>query len=217
MIKERLEALRMKGYDFDIQDIMIRSWQMFKKQALLSIAFTMLIFSIQLLLTIYIPDYALLHALFLAPPLYSGFYLVANKISQNETVVYPDFFKGFNFYILVFSIWLIGQVLTAFGLILLIVPGIYLAVSYSFSVLMGMFGGFDFWNALEESRKLITIRWWKFFVFSLILISINLLGFLTFGLSLLVSIPMTFYATYILFEDLTKEIFLEEEKTNLIQ
>lgn len=212
MIKERLEALRLNGYNFDIQDVMIRSWQMFMKQPLLSTAFTMLIFSIQLLLVIYLPDYAMIHALFLAPPLYTGFYLVANKISQDESVVYPDFFKGFSFYILVFSIWLIGQILTALGLVILIVPGIYLAVCYSFSVLMGIFGGFDFWNALEESRKLISVRWWKFFVFNLILVSINLLAFLTFGLTLLVSIPITFYATYILFEDLTKDIFLEEEK-----
>lgn len=212
MIKERLEALRLKGYDFDIQDIMNRSWQMFIKQPFLSIAFTMLIFSIQLLFVAYLSDYVIIFSLFLAPPLFSGFYFVANKSSQDEKVVYPDFFQGFNFYILVFSIWLIGQILTALGLVILIIPGIYLAVAYSFSVLMGIFGGFDFWNALEESRKLITLRWWKFFVFNLILVSINLLAFLTYGLTLLVSIPITFYATYILFEDLTKDIFLEEEK-----
>jgi uncharacterized membrane protein len=106
---------------------------------------------------------------------------------------------------------LIGQILTALGVFAFIIPGIYLAVAYSFSVLMAIFGGFDFWTALEESRKLITVRWWKFLVFTLVLVLINLLGILTLGLSLLVSIPVSFYATYLLFEDITKDVFVEEK------
>lgn len=209
MSKEKLALLRAKGYDFDIKDILTRGWQIFLKQPIMSAAYVMFIISLQLLAYLYLNDLAFLQGLFLAPPLYSGFYLVANKISLGQQVVYPDFFKGFNFYIPVFSIWLIGQILTALGLVLFIIPGIYLVVAYGFSVLMALFGGFDFWTALEESRKLITVRWLKFFVFTLILISINLLGILTFGIGLLVSIPVTFYATYILFEDLTKDIFAE--------
>lgn len=201
--------LREAGYDFDIKEIFIRAWQMYLKQPLQSSAFVMFIFSLQLLAYLYLKDFAVLQGIFLAPPLYSGFYLVANKISLKQQVVYPDFFKGFNFYIPVFSIWLIGQILTALGLVLFIVPGIYLAVAYSFSVLMAIFGGFDFWTALEESRKLITVHWLKFFLFTLVIIVINVLGLLTFGLGLLVSVPLTFYATYIVFEDLTKDIFAE--------
>lgn len=104
---------------------------------------------------------------------------------------------------------LIGQILTALGIFAFVIPGVYLAVAYSFSVLMSIFGGFDFWTALEESRKLITVRWWKFFRFSLVLLVINLIGLLPYGLLLPVSIPVTFYATYILFEDLTRDIFAE--------
>jgi uncharacterized membrane protein len=209
MSKEKLEQLRIKGYDFDFKDIFQRAWQMFLKQPVLSVAYTMLIISLQLLASIYLEKFAFVFALFLAPPLYSGFYLVANRVSLGMPVIYPDFFKGFSFYMPVFSIWLIGQILVALGLLAFLVPGIYLAVGYSFAVLMALFGGFDFWTALEESRKLITVRWWKFFLFTLILIIINLLGIITLGLGLLVTVPITFYATYILFEDLTKEVFSE--------
>jgi len=209
MSKEKLELLRAKGFDFDIVDIMTRGWQMFLKQPLLSAAYVMFIISLQLLAYLYLNDLAFLQGLFLAPPLYSGFYLVANKISLGQQVVYPDFFKGFNFYIPVFSIWLIGQILTALGLVLFVIPGIYLAVAYSFSVLMALFGGFDFWTALEESRKLITVRWLKFFLFTLVIVVINVLGIMSLFIGLLVTVPVTFYATYILFEDLTKDIFAE--------
>ncbi|MFD2203618.1 hypothetical protein [Shivajiella indica] len=210
MSQLKLESIRAKGYDFDIQNILERAWKMFLHQPLLSMAYSMLIFSIQLLSVLYLGDMAFLFALFLAPPFYSGFYLAANKISRGETLVYPDFFKGFNYYWSVFAIWLIGQIITAIGIFAFILPGIYLVVAYSFSVLMAIFGGFDFWTALEESRKLITVRWWKFLVFTLLLVIINLLGILTLGLGLLISVPITFYATYLVFEDITKEVFEEE-------
>jgi uncharacterized membrane protein len=211
MSKLKLESIRSRGYDFDIKDILQRAWQMFMHQPLLSMAYSMLIFSIQLLFVAYLKDVAFLFALLLAPPFYSGFYLVANRISRGESMVYADFFKGFNYYWSVFSIWLIGQIITAIGIFAFIIPGIYLAVAYGFSVLMAIFGGFDFWTALEESRKLITVRWWKFLVFTLVLVIINLLGILTLGLGLLVSVPVTFFATYIVFEDITKEVFVEEK------
>ena len=114
MSKEKLEQLRVTGYDFDFKDIFQRAWQMFLKQPVLSVAYTMLIISLQLLASIYLEQFAFVFALFLAPPLYSGFYLVANRVSLGMPVIYPDFFKGFSFYMPVFSIWLIGQILVAF-------------------------------------------------------------------------------------------------------
>jgi uncharacterized membrane protein len=213
MIKERLAALSAQGYDFDIINVLERGFGLFLKQPILSIAYTLLILSVQFLFALYLREATLLYSVFLAPPLFSGFYFVANKISQGENVVYPDFFKGFSVGRVVVLIWLVGQVLTALGVFLLVIPGIYLAVAYSFSVLMAIFGGFDFWTALEESRKLITVKWWKFFLFSLAILTMNLLGFLIIGLGLLVTIPVTFYATYLLFEDLTFDIFSEESET----
>ncbi|MDX5478640.1 hypothetical protein [Fontibacter flavus] len=210
MSRDRLALIRERGYDFDIAGIIEKAWQMFWVQPLLSISYTLLIFSLQLISVAYLKDYAFLYALLLAPPLYAGYYLVANKISRREQITYPDFLMGFNYYWPVFSIWLIGQLITGLGIIAFIIPGIYLAVAYSFSVLMAIFGGFDFWTALEESRKLITVRWWKFLVFTLVLLVINLLTILTLGLGLLITIPLTFYATYILFEDLTKDVFAGE-------
>lgn len=209
MNKEKLSQLRERGYDFDIANILERGFRMFLAQPLLSISYTLLIISLQLLFALYLREVTFLYALLLAPPLFSGFYFVANKISMGQPVVYPDFFKGFSVAWAVISIWLIGQILTALGVFAFIIPGIYLAVAYSFSVLMAIFGGFDFWTALEESRKLITVRWWKFFAFSLILVVINLIGLLPLGFLLPVTIPVTFYATYILFEDLTRDVFAE--------
>lgn len=209
MYQEKLARIRETGYDFDIIDVLGRAWLMFKKQAINSAAFTMLILSIHLLIFQYMPQASLLVSTLLFPPLFSGFYLVANKLSQGQPVHYGHFYGGFAFYLPVVSIWLIGQALTAVGLLLLIVPGIYLIVAYNFAVLMSIFGGMNFWQALEESRKLITEKWIKFFLLTLIFIGLNVLGALLYFLGLIVTIPLTFYATYILFEDLTKDVFME--------
>ncbi len=209
MSKEKLADLRARGYDFDVKNVLERGFQMFLSLPLFSMAYTLLIITVQLIFTIYLPNATLLYAILLAPPLFTGFYFVANKISLKQFVIYPDFFKGFSVIWVVIPIWLIGQLLTALGIFAFVIPGIYLAVAYSFSVLMAVFGGFGFWEALEESRKLITVMWWRFFLLSLILLLMNAIGILFFGLGLLVTIPVTFYATYILFEDLTKDIFSE--------
>lgn len=209
MHQDKLIELRKRGYDFDIGDIFVRAWQMFKKQAINSAAFTMLIISIHLLTFQYLPQASIVLSSLIFPPLFSGFYLVANKISQNQPVHYGHFYGGFAFYLPVVAIWLVGQSLTALGLLLLVVPGIYLLVSYNFAVLMSIFGGMNFWQSLEESRKLITVRWFKFFILTLLFIGLNFLGALLYFMGLIVTIPLTFYATYILFEDLTKDVFVE--------
>jgi uncharacterized membrane protein len=205
MSQLKLSMLRAKEFDFDLQHAFSKAWKMFLAQPLYSIAFTMLILSIQLVIYIHAQPIAFLYGVLLAPPLFTGYYLIANRISEGQPVVYMDFFKGFSFMIPSVLIWLVGQLLTGIGLVLFIIPGIYLIVAYSFSVLMAVFGGFDFWTAMEESRKLISVRWWKFFGFTLILIGINVIAALPYGIGLLVTIPVSFYATYVVFEEITRE------------
>lgn len=213
MIQEKLAKLRIEGYDFDIPDILKRAWAMFLAQPLYTLAYSGFIFSAQILAVLYLKNFAYLFPLFLSPVLFSGFYFAANKISLGEAPVYPDYFGAFKFYFPIFSIWLVGQILVAIGLIVFIVPGVYLAVAYTFPVLMAVFGGFDFWTALEESRKLVTVRWWKFLLFSLVLLAINVAGFLFFYVGIMLSLPISYFATYILFEDLTRDVFTQEESS----
>ena len=207
MYQEKLASIREIGYDFDVVNILGRAWVMYKKQAINSAAFTMLIISLMLLTMQYLPQAQLAVSVLLLPALFTGFYIVANKLNNDQPVHYGHFYGGFSFYIHVVAIWMIGQLLTGIGLLLLVVPGVYLMVSYNFSVLMSIFGGMNFWQALEESRKLITVRWFKFFILTLVFIGINILGALLYFLGLMITIPITFYATYILFEDITKDAF----------
>jgi len=224
MIHPKLEKLLSNEIDFDIKASFAKAWELYKSQALLHLTFMILLFSIQGLFVIYFADYIALYSLLLAPPLYTGFFLVANKSSHGQPVRYADFFGGFGYWFLMLSIWLIAQILIVIGLFALVIPGIYLAVSYLFAALFGIFGGFDFWTSLEYSRKMVTKNWWKFFQFFLILVTMNLVGaafvlinpiaVILFIVAICVSLPMTFLVIYVVFEELTKEALISDEASS---
>lgn len=209
---------------FDIKGSFIKAWEMYKSLALMHSSYMVLMLTVQGTVVLYAAEFSLLYSLILAPPLYTGFFLVANKLSMGERVTYGSYFGGFSYWIPMFSIWLIGQILVSLGLILLVIPGIYLAVSYMFAVLFGLFGGFDFWKSLEYSRKLVGRNFWQFFTFAVILLLINVgpaaLSLLSpsaaifFALWICVSFPTSFMVIYVVFEELTSDALMEEEKTS---
>ncbi|AKP52165.1 DUF2189 domain-containing protein [Cyclobacterium amurskyense] len=211
MDKKHLDRIVEGNFDFDIVEALKEGWETYRKVTIYSISFTLLILSLQFLFMYYAEDYIFVFSFFLAGPLFAGFYLVANKVSLNETVIYPDFFKGFRYYLPVVLVWIVGQVITVLGVFALILPGIYLMVAYMFGVLITLFSGLDFWQSLEYSRKIIHKKWGKFFVFGLALALMNLIGALAFGVGLVITIPVTYYAIYHVFEGLSQGLPIEEE------
>jgi hypothetical protein len=178
----KVDRLLTVPVEVDIKSSFVRAWELYKLHPFFFSLYMLLIVSIQGMVVIYLQAYMIVYSALLAPPLYAGFYLVANKLSRGEEVIYPDFFAGFRFWIPAAVVSLLSQTLIALGLIALIIPGIYLAVSYLFAIPMGIFGGLDPWAAMEWSRKLITRNWWRFFGLLLILVVLNLLGLVLAGL-----------------------------------
>lgn len=199
-----------QGYDFNIEESFRQGWEIFKFNAVNSLAYMMFIASVQLLVVLYLPGFMLLYSIMVFPALIGGFFLVANKTSQNEPVKYPDFFQGFQYYIPLVLINVVGQVLVALGIFLLILPGIFLTVSYMFSFLIALFAGTDFWQSLELSRKIIYLRFKKFFILFLVLLLLNVLGALIL-VGLLVTIPVSMYVVYAAFETVTETAVIEAE------
>lgn len=210
MSNKKLDNLIDRGYDFDIREGFENGWLMYKKNWAFASGYTFFVISLYMLFVLYLPDYAALFGVFLAGPLFAGYFLAANRISQGELLLYPDFFKGFEYYIPLVLVTVIGQVLTVIGLFVLIIPGIYLLVAYLFSALMVLFGGFDFWNALEYSRKVIQIQWFKFSLFGVFAILLNVAGAMLFLLGLAITLPVTYFALYYIFESITRDVFVEE-------
>ena len=211
MDKKHLDQIVEGSFDFDIKKALIKGWETYNKVTIYSISFTLLILSLQFLFMYYAEDFIFVFSFFLAGPLFAGFYLVANKISLDEKVIYPDFFKGFRYYLPVVLVWIVGQLITVLGIFALILPGIYLMVGYMFGVLISLFSGLDFWQSLEYSRKIVHKKWGKFFAFGLVLGVMNLVGALLMGVGLVITIPVTYYSIYHVFEGLNQGLPIEEE------
>lgn len=80
----------------------------------------------------------------------------------------------------------------------------YLAVSYMFALHMAKFKELGPWESLEASRKLIGKNFGSFFLFALLGGLINLAGALLLLIGLLFTIPATYIAMYVAFDDMVK-------------
>lgn len=211
MTPTQIEKLFRQFPEFSIQESLSKGWELFKVQWLNTIAFSLLVFTIQGFSTYYLDNYSLLISIVISPPLTAGFFLVANRISRGVEVSFSNYFDGFTYWGIVIVTSLISGILTFFGILALVIPGIYLAVAFMFGIPFALFSGMDFWTSLELSRKLITMNWWKFFGFVIVLVGLNILGLLFFFVGLLVTIPVSYFAIYSIFEELTADALAEPE------
>jgi hypothetical protein len=190
---EQLEALGAREPVIWGAEWIRRGWRLFKEDPGAYIGFTALAF-VGLGIVSAIPMGGPLVAL-ASGPLWAGFYAAGlERQKKGRPPDFADFFSGFKRFLpLMLGGLLTGLFITA-GLILLVVPGIYLAVAYLFPLPLILDRGIDFWQAMELSRRVVTRRWFSFFGFALLLFLVNLAGALVVLVGLLVSVPVSFLA-----------------------
>jgi GYF domain 2 len=141
-------------------------------------------------------------------PLFAGalvggwYYYFLRKI-RGEAATLGDLFGGFTRgYGNMVAIGILVTLFTMVGLILLVLPGIYLIVAYSFAYVLATDKRLSYWQAMETSRRTITSQWWR--VLGLILLGIPfvLLGLAALGVGLLVALPLIIGAQAYAYEDL---------------
>jgi uncharacterized membrane protein len=189
-----LEGLLQKSYTVKIGEYVGSGWETFKKNAGGFVGFTIVLFLINIALA-KINESASpvgsLISLLISGPLNAGFLIVAFKVLRHRETAFGDFFRGFNNYLPLFLVSLVSGVLIGLGFLLLIIPGIYLAVAYTFALPLVLEKKMNFWDAMEFSRKLISKNWFSFFGFAFVLVLINFAGALLLGVGLLVTIPLS--------------------------
>jgi uncharacterized membrane protein len=178
-------------------------WEIFKQYPVGFIAFS-LVYLVALTVISYPRGIGWLAAAAIHEPLIAGYIIVAAKLMQGRNPNFSDFFGGFQFrfFLPLVLLGLVSRVLITIGLFLLIIPGLYLAVSYIFAALLVVDRRLDFWAAMEESRRRVTPRWFSFFVLVLLLVLVNIAGILALGVGLLVSIPISWCALVAAYDDL---------------
>lgn len=192
---EEVREIPPPGEELQLGEYLKTGWELFKQYPLGFMGFTLLYFVIAMVMRA-VPAVGWL-AFFLAhTPLAAGFFGVHGRLLSRQPVEFSHFFLGFrsNRLIPLVLLGLVSQVLVTLGFLLLIAPGVYLAVGYLFAPLFILDRERDFWAAMEDSRKAVSRRWFGFFGFTLLLVLVNMAGALFLGLGLLVTVPLSYGA-----------------------
>jgi hypothetical protein len=130
-------------------------------------------------------------------------YLFILRLARGQRVEFGDIFLGFSVaFLQLFLTGLISSILTVFGYVLCILPGIYLTVAWIFALLLVADKKLDFWPAMELSRKVVTKHWWSVFGLLLVCFLVVLLGLAACGVGVFVAYPVVFGAIVYAYEDI---------------
>jgi uncharacterized membrane protein len=104
--------------------------------------------------------------LLLVPPLVIGYSRHNLKVIRGEQASFSDMFSGFDCFGQAVLMYLVMVVLLILGFFALIIPGIYLAIAWSYSWKLLAEKRGSFWECMEISRQAITPHWgWAFLLF----------------------------------------------------
>jgi hypothetical protein len=181
------------GYQVRIEAYFSRGFELLRRRLDLFVLFTIVFF---IGTSIPVVD------IFVVQPLAAGFLIVAFYLAGGKDIIFDNFFEGFRHFAGLFLFTLISGLLIFLGCLALLIPGVYLAVGYIFTPFYIIFAKKDFWDAMESSRKLVHREWLSIFAFVLVLILVNILGALVFGIGLLFTVPLSYCALYAAFDDI---------------
>ncbi|WP_075186007.1 hypothetical protein [Teredinibacter haidensis] len=123
-------------------------------------------------------------------PLSAGFYMLSVRRAAGREVQAMEITGYFNRTLKIFLLNVLMMVLVAVGLLLLVLPGLYLMVAYMFAVPLMIDKNMGVWAALEASRKTVTHKWFSFFgVFFLVMILVAVAA-IPFGIGLIWVLPL---------------------------
>jgi uncharacterized membrane protein len=122
----------------------------------------------------------------------------ALDIYAGKKVAVEGLFSKYKFILQYLTASLLYLAVVFIGLVLLIVPGIYLMLRFQFYKFLVVDKGLEPIEALRESARVTRGHIWQLFGLFCISVVLNMLGLLALGVGLLVTVPITLLAyTYV--------------------
>jgi len=135
-------------------------------------------------------------------PIMIGVTMLGVKQARDESLEIPSVLNYFSYLLPILLAYVAMGLLLVVGFALLILPGIYLAVSYSFTYALVVDKGLGVWEAMELSRKTVTKQWFKFFGLALLSGLMILASAIPLGIGLIWSVPTVYIAYGLLYHHL---------------
>ncbi len=212
-----IEEALARGYDLRIGDVLGEAWHKVKGMKgtlvvaaiIYAVAVNLLSFVIAFVLgllgLIHDSEPGVLQILVsvlagaLCYPLLAGLNMIGIRRAADQPATINELFAYFGLFVPLLVTGLAITVLTYLGLILLVLPGIYLGVSYALAIPLVVERGLSPWQAMEASRKAIGQHWFKVFGLFLALGLIMLLSAIPLLIGLVWTLPLAFIAIGVLY------------------
>jgi uncharacterized membrane protein len=135
----------------------------------------------------------------LCSPLLVGLNMIGIRRAAGQPATINEIFVYFSRFTLIFLTALAVSALFYLGILLLLLPGIYLGVAYALAVPLVAERGLSPWQAMEASRKAISQHWFKVFGLFFTLGLMLLLSAIPLGIGLVWTLPLAFIAIGVLY------------------
>jgi uncharacterized membrane protein len=135
-------------------------------------------------------------------PLMAGFHIFCMKRLLGRQTEFADLFKGFNFFLPALVAFVVIMLFTSAASLLCLIPGLVVAAMYKFTYLFVVDKRMDFWPAMQASHSVVRNDYFGFTMFLLLMILVNLLGVLCCIVGVLVTIPLSFAAITVAYNEL---------------
>ncbi len=133
--------------------------------------------------------------------LVAGLHIFCMKKLLGRNAEFADLFKGFNFFVPTLVASIVIALFTFAGTLLCLIPGLVVAAMYKFTYLFIVDKRMDFWQAMQASHAVAKNDYFGFTIFLLAMAGINLLGALCCIVGIFVTIPITFAAITVAYQE----------------
>ena len=206
----------MPAQNFSITQAINYGWQMTKANLLRVIAVVTFVISIQFLtsfiITLINPDPGLISTglrlirTLINTTLTIGLIKFFLTLTLKQTANLTDLFSGLT--LKTFINYCLGSILysilTILGLIFFIIPGFIIAIGYGFYAFFIIDQNVNPFRAFKDSWQITKNHKAKLLIYTLCLFLLNLLGFLTLGIGLLITLPISITSLTYLYRTLSQ-------------
>ena len=151
----------------------------------------------------FVPIVGWIAGLAIDPVIAAGLFMVCVRRLRGEQPAVGDVFALFNTHFMnLFVAGLLCLVLVSIGLMLLVVPGVYLIVCYQFALPLVADKNLEPWTAMEVSRRVVHAQWFPMFALVVVAGIIACLGVLAVGVGVILTAPVAIASMAVAYEEL---------------
>jgi hypothetical protein len=191
-----------RGVRVDIGGCISRSWDMLLRNFWLVVGATFLV-TLAMMAVGSVPHIGGVAGLILNGVFLGGLYYFFIRLIRGTHAGVGDAFAGFSIaFVQLMLASIVMSILGTLGLILCVLPGVYLIVAWVFALFLIIDKKIEFWPAMELSRRVVTSQWWAVFALVLVAALISVAGVLALLVGVFVTLPIGIGAIAYLYEDI---------------